>query len=319
MAHAALRAGLRDVAFTTPTPFDEDGAVDHDALAANLAATYDAGGRCFLACGNTGEYYALTDAERTAVVETHVDALAAHADTDNGATILGGVGGSTREAVALAEAYAEAGADGLLAMHPSFTYVHADGLLEHYRRIATATDLGLVVYKRGPTVPRRVLTELAGHESVVGVKFAVEDAAEFARTVAEADVDPALAPVWLNGVAERYACAFHAEGADAYTTGIGNALPAATLALWDSLEASDWERARALRDLLRPLEEIRQEPGPNNDVPAANNVPVVKHAMDYVGLTGGPCRTPLVGLSESDRKWVEDAVDAVRDADLTSV
>jgi 4-hydroxy-tetrahydrodipicolinate synthase len=119
---------------------------------------------------------------------------------------------------------------------------------------------------------------------------------------------------WLNGIAERYALPFAVAGADGFTTGIGNFLPGPVLALRDAIAADDRERARDLVALLRPIEELRQEAGADNDIGAANNVPVVKHGMDLAGFEGGTVREPLVELSEGDRERVEECYERVRAA-----
>ncbi|MFC7196074.1 dihydrodipicolinate synthase family protein [Halosimplex aquaticum] len=126
-----LRSSFETVAFTTPVPFDAEDEVDHEALADNLSGLYDAGARLFVPCGNTGEYYALTDEERVAVVETHAEA------TGDEATIAAGASGNEREVLALAERYREAGADAVMVMHPDHTYVHERGWCPTTRRSAT--------------------------------------------------------------------------------------------------------------------------------------------------------------------------------------
>lgn len=291
-----LGNAFETVAFTTTVPFTDDTtAVDHDGLAANLSRLHGAGARLFVPCGNTGEYYALTDDERIAVVETHAEA------TGPEATVVGGAAGNVPEVTRLVDAYAEAGADGVMVMQPDHTYVHDEGLKRYYHRICDAVDIGLVVYKRGPDLPRGVIADLSRREEVVAVKFAHDDLTEFAGTVADAEGDV----TWVNGIAERYALAFAVEGATGYTTGIGNFLPRATLALHDAIADERWARAREIQRSLRPLEDLRDEPGVGGTVGSANNVPVVKHGMDLAGYAGGPVRDPLVDLGDRDRERLE--------------
>lgn len=295
MTSETSRSPFEDVAFTTAVPFSDDGsAVRQGALAENVAGLYEAGGRLFIPCGNTGEYYALTDEERIEIVATHVAA------TGDDATIVAGAAGSVPEIARLAEAYRDAGADAVMVMHPDHTYAHEDGLIEYYHRICDAVDLDVVIYKRGPEIARRVLVELSEREEVVAVKFALDDVKEFAQTVEDADGDV----TWMNGIAERYAIPFAVEGATGFTTGVGNFVPEASLALFDALESEDWERAREIRELLRPLEDLRDETG-GGSIASANNVPVVKYGLDLAGYTGGPVREPLVDLAESDKERVE--------------
>lgn len=304
MERPALRERFEDVAFTTAVPFAEDGAgVDHDALAENLGVMAAAGAELFVPNGNTGEYYALTDAERVRIVETHVEATGADA------TVVAGAGGSVGHVTELADAYAAAGADALMVMHPDHTYIHRAGLAEYYHRICDATDLGVVLYTRGPEIHREVLVELSERAEVVAVKFARDDITAFARTVEEASG----AVTWVNGIAERYALSFAIEGATGFTTGLGNFLPEVPLALFDALANEQWERAREIQRAVRPIEDLREESGADNDLAAANNVPVVKRGLDLAGLNGGPVRPPLVGLAEADAARLEQYYRAVTD------
>ncbi|WP_408960271.1 dihydrodipicolinate synthase family protein [Natrinema sp. 74] len=302
MESAVLRNRFEDVAFTTAVPFSEDAeTVRHDALAANLADLYDAGARLFVPCGNTGEYDALTDSERISIVETHVEA------TGDDAVVVAGAGGSIGEVTSLAAAYEDAGADAVMVMHPTHTYINESALADYYREICAQVDIGVVIYKRSPEITRDVLLELAAREEVVAVKFAVDDVREFAQTVEDGPADV----TWVNGIAERYALPFAIEGATGYTTGIGNFVPEATLALFDALEAGEFERAREIRRLLRPLEDLRAAPGLGNTLPAGNNVPVVKYGQELAGAAGGPVRPPLRSLSPAAQRRVEECYERI--------
>jgi len=302
MAFEVLKTELGDVAFTTATPFDSDGDVYHEKLAENLRELESAGGNVFIPCGNTGEFYSLTPEERIQVVETHVEA------TSEEATIVAGAGGSHRSVVETAETYERLGVDSVMIMHPVHTYAHERGLETYYSRIATATDLGVVVYKRSHDVSADVLDAVTRHDNVVGVKYAVNDVGGFAATVSR--IGDRVA--WLNGIAERFAPSFAIEGADGFTTGIGNFLPRRVLSLRDALEAEEWERAREIRDQLQPFESIRDEPGEDNSISSANNVPVVKFGMELAGFYGGRVREPLVELPDRDKERVREYYERVR-------
>lgn len=307
MGYPRLKDDLRGVAFTNPTPFTETGEeVRHDELAGNLRALVAAGANTIIPCGNTGEYYSLSHDERVAIVETTVETVGGDA------SVIAGAGGSTRTVRRLVDAYEDAGADGVLIMHPVHTYMHERGVLGYYRRIVEATDLGVVLYKRGPELTHDHLAELSTYENVVGVKYAVNDVKAFSAAASAIEGDVVLS----NGIAERFAPAFAIEGAEGYTTGIGNFVPEATLALMETLREEDWARARRLRDLLRPYEDLREEPGADNTLVAANNVPAVKFGMELAGLYGGPVREPLVDLSDADRDRAREYYDRIESADL---
>ena len=307
MSYGRLKEHLRDVAFTTAVPFDEDGdAILHDELRRNTRAVMDAGGRTVIPCGNTGEYYSLADEERVAVVETTIEAVG-----DDG-VVVAGVGGSTDDAVERIREYERAGADAVMIHGPDHTYIHRHGLVDYYRKLAESTDIGVVLYKRGPEISIPVVQELSTIENVVGVKFAVNDVNEFSKMVREVSGDV----VFSTGIAERFAPAFALEGAEGFTTGIGSFVPDLVLALQDALERGDYERALELRDLARPFEDLREETGPNNDLSAANNVPVVKYGLELAGRYGGPVREPIVELSADSKRRAEEYYERIEDADV---
>ncbi|MFB6218762.1 MAG: dihydrodipicolinate synthase family protein, partial [Halobacteriaceae archaeon] len=188
-------------------------------------------------------------------------------------------------------------------MYPSHTYVHVDGLVDYYERLAGATDLPLVLYKRGDEADREVLDALSKHDDYVACKWAVDDVEGFASTAAYVDGDL----VWLDGIAERFAPAFALEGAEGITTGIGNFVPELSLELMDAIREADWEQARELRELARRFQEIRGQ------VEGSTSVGVVKHGMDIAGYYGGPVRPPLKPMAEQYREQVEDAYDDLTD------
>ncbi|QLG27352.1 dihydrodipicolinate synthase family protein [Halorarum halophilum] len=301
MDYEELKDGLRGVAFTNPTPFSEDGEdVLHDELATNVEWIVDRGAEVVIPCGNTGEYYSLSMDERAEVVATTAEAA-------GDATVVGGLGGSTKSALGLLSRYETAGVDAVMVMHPVHTYLHHEGIRRYYERIVEATDLGVVLYKRGPELTTDHLATLAEYDNVVAVKYADNDVKAFSGAISDTEDDV----VWSNGIAERFALSFAIEGAEAFTTGIGNFVPEQVLALNDALREEDWDEARRIRDLLRPYEDLREDTGDANHVPAANNVPAVKFGQELAGLYGGPVREPLVDLSEADRERAETYYDRI--------
>lgn len=296
MAYEHLKDDLRGVAFTTPTPFTkgaDDVAYDH--LRSHAQWLEDAGAGVVIPCGNSGEYYSLTDEERTSVVAETVDVL------DDDTSVVAGVGGSLPHARNLADAYAEAGADGIMVMDPDHTYIHAEGLYDYYEQLAESTDLGVVLYKRSDLLTHELLTRLAEIENVVGLKFAVNDIDAFSTAASAVGENLVL----TTGIAERFAPAFALEGAEGFTTGIGGFAPEASFALMDALEAEDWARAREIRNRIRPYEDLREEPGADNTLAGANNVPAIKFGLELAGHYGGPIRPPLVDLTDEDKRRAE--------------
>jgi 4-hydroxy-tetrahydrodipicolinate synthase len=300
MAYESLKEDFSGVNVVTATPFTQDGEdVRYDKVEENAAGLLDAGMRLFIACGGVSEYYSLSTEERVGVVEATVDAVGEEA------SVVGGVGGSTKNAVELIDRYEDVGADAVMIMFPQRPGVNRDGLLTYYRKLVESTDLGVMLYKKDPRCDTEIVAELAEYENVVAVKHALGDFDDFIGDVNDIDADLA----WVDGTAEVPAVGFGVEGADGFTTGIGNFVPELALALQDAIEAEDWERARELRELARPFQELRGQ------VEGSTSVGVVKHGMDVAGYHGGPVREPLKPMAEEYRRQVEEIYENV-DAEL---
>jgi len=149
------------------------------------------------------------------------------------------------------------------------------------------------------------------HDGVVGIKYALPDPVKLGEAVARGSDDV----VWVDGLAEPYAVSFWAEGVGGFSAGVSNCRPEISLALYDALDAGDWERARTLRTICLPYQRFRDETGSNNDVPGAMSVPAVKKGLDLAGLHGGSVREPLRPLGEDERERAETLYDEL-DADI---
>lgn len=303
-----LQNAFRGVNFVTPTPFSDDGeTVKHNRVRENASALQRRGARLLIPCGGVGEYYSLSTDERVNVVQETVEA------TDDETYVIGGVSGSQKNARELVNRYERAGADGIMLIFPHFPGMHEQGLRQYYESVIESTDLGVMIYLSDSRLTRNVLEDLVLLDNVVAVKYALnEDIRKFIRT-REISNDV----VWVNGNAEEAAPAMAIEGAEGFTTGIGNFVPELSLSLMETLREEDWARARRIRDLAVPLQRLRQEPGEGNSIPGANSVGVVKHGMNIAGLYGGPVREPHVYLTEADRQRVETYYDTIKDAELS--
>jgi 4-hydroxy-tetrahydrodipicolinate synthase len=282
---AAWTRILADVSVVTVTPFSPDlRSVDHHGLEHNLVRLIRGKVQVLVAGGNTGEFAALSQDEAVEIVRVHARVARGRA------RVIAGIGYRLDEAIELGRASIEAGADGLMVHHPIHPYASEAGLTGYYAAIADALPgVPLILYVRGPQLTADGVRRLAGIESIVGVKMGQPDPERFAAFVGAA---PELA--WVCGVAEAWAVPFWRGGAIGFTSGLANLAPERSLELLAALKAGDLAQADALVDRLRPIEALRARRGD------ANNVAVIKAAMDLVGLAGGGLRPPLSGLEPAD-------------------
>jgi 4-hydroxy-tetrahydrodipicolinate synthase len=283
---AAWARVLADVAVVTVTPFSSDGlrAVDHAGLERNLERLIGGGIRLLVAGGNTGEFAALSDDEIVETVRTHVGQARGRA------RVIAGIGYRLERAIDLGRAAIDAGADGLMVHQPIHPYASEAGLVAYYAALAEALPgVPLILYVRGPQLTVHGVRQVAGIESIVGVKMGQPDPERFASFVGAA---PELA--WVCGVAEAWAVPFWKAGSIGFTSGIANVVPERSVEVLAALKAGDIARAESIVDRLRPIEALRARRGD------ANNVAVIKAAMDLVGLAGGGLRPPLSALEPGD-------------------
>jgi 4-hydroxy-tetrahydrodipicolinate synthase len=156
------------------TPFDADQNVDLSAAARLLDHLYATGSDGVVVCGTTGEAATLDDDEHLGFIEFVV----AHTRREHpGKTVVAGVGSNdTRHAVKLTERATELAPDGLLSVNPYYNRPSRGGVLAHYREVARATDLPIVLYnipqRTGADLPNDLLAELAQLDNISAVKQA---------------------------------------------------------------------------------------------------------------------------------------------------
>jgi 4-hydroxy-tetrahydrodipicolinate synthase len=157
-------------------------------------------------------------------------------------------------------------------------------------------ELGVVPYIRNAQLPGARLAELADAcPNVIGVKYAVPDAARFAAFARDAGLERF---VWVAGLAEPYAPSYFSAGATGFTSGLVNVAPAVSRNMIEALRSGDYPAAMKVWEQIRRFEELRAANG------SANNVTVVKEALASLGLCRRDVRPPSKPLPESERAEV---------------
>ncbi|MER6082766.1 dihydrodipicolinate synthase family protein [Streptomyces sp. NPDC001833] len=291
VAFETQRAALADVVAIPVTPFAVDGSVDQDAHRALLRRLLDGGIRTLTPNGNTGEFYALTLEERRLVTELTLD------ETGDRAVVLVGVGHDVATAVAAARHARAHGAQMVMVHQPVHPYVSQAGWVDYHRAVAASVpELGVVPYLRNAQLSGARLAELADAcPNVIGVKYAVPDAARFAAFARDAGLDRF---VWVAGLAEPYAPSYFSAGATGFTSGLVNVAPAVSLNMIEALRSGDYPAAMKVWEQIRRFEELRAANG------SADNVTVVKEALAALGLCRRDVRPPSRQLPEEERAEV---------------
>ncbi|MET9496836.1 dihydrodipicolinate synthase family protein [Streptomyces sp. NPDC006552] len=285
------RAALAEVVAIPVTPFAADGSIDEAAYTALLERLVGAGVRTLTPNGNTGEFYALTPRERRRVTELTVAAAGERA------AVLVGVGHDVPTAVEAARHARDLGAHMVMVHQPVHPYVSDGGWVDYHRAIAEAVpETGVVPYLKNAALPGARLAELgAACPNVIGVKYAVPDAARFAAFARDAGLDRF---VWVAGLAEPYAPSYYSAGATGFTSGLVNVAPGVSLSMIEALRSGDYPKAMKVWEQIRRFEELRGADA------SANNVTVVKEALASLGLCRRDVRPPSRELPEAERAEV---------------
>jgi 4-hydroxy-tetrahydrodipicolinate synthase len=170
------------------TPFAADGSVDLSAaseLARHLVD--DLGNDGLVLNGTTGEAPTTSNGEKADLVHAVVEAVG------DRASVLAGVGTfDTEHTLELAADAAKLGVDGLLVVTPYYSKPPQAGLLEHFRRVADATDVPVMLYdipgRAGTAIASDTLLRLAEHPRIVAVKDAKGDLTASAQVMAQCDL-----------------------------------------------------------------------------------------------------------------------------------
>ncbi|MFB6168553.1 MAG: 4-hydroxy-tetrahydrodipicolinate synthase [Haloferacaceae archaeon] len=264
------------------TPFEGDGRIDHDQLAAD-ARRLEPHVDGLVPVGSTGESATLSHDEHVEVIETVVDAV-------DVPVVAGSGSNNTREALELSRRAAAAGADALLLISPYYNRPEPEGMLEHYRTVADAVDLPQVVYnvpgRTGRNVAVDTVVELAGHRNIRGYKAASGDLGRVSEVI-ERTRDETFAV--LSGDDGLTLPTLSAGGVGCISVS-ANVEPARTAAMVEAALAGDYERARRLHHRLGPL--FRALFAESNPIP-------VKEAMAIRGYGPARLRPPLSRASEA--------------------
>lgn len=278
------------------TPFDDDGALDLDAAARLARWLVDQGNDGLVVAGTTGEAPTLTDDEKVDLWRAVREAVTV--------PVLAGTGTyDTRHTIHLTQRAADAGVDGSLVVTPYYNRPSQAGLEAHFRAVAAATYLPLVVYdipvRTGRKIAHDVLVRLAEEvPTVVAVKDAALDVSATARLVAAAprlevysgNDDHTLAllavgAVGTVGVATHWSAGHHAEMLAAFAKG-------------------DVARAREVNARLLPSYSYESSDDAPNPIPAKAMMRVLGHRVGHCRPPVGPtpdgledrARTVLAGL-----------------------
>lgn len=263
------------------TPMSEDGSIHWESLEQLLDFHIENKTRAIVSMGTTGESTTLSMAEHKSVVKFTVEYCAGRIP------VVAGTGANnTMEAIELTRAAAEVGASMGLSVVPYYNKPSQEGLYQHFKTIAAAVDLPMILYN----VPSRTVTDMSNEtiarlsriDNIVGVKEATGDVSRVKAIKQLAGQDFAL----YSGD-DATSKDFLLEGGDGLISVTANVSPLAMQNMCEAAMSGNVELASRLDNLLQPLHQ--------NLFLESNPVPV-KWALHLMGLIPPGIRLPLVPL-----------------------
>lgn len=272
---------LRGCGTALVTPFQPEGALDEAALRRLIRRQLKAGIDFLVPCGTTGESPVLAPEEHARVVELTLE------EARGQVPVIAGAGGNnTRRVCEQARQMERLGADGILSVSPYYNKPTQEGLFQHYRAVAEATALPVVVYnvpgRTGSNIEPATLIRLAEIPNILGVKEASGDIAQISEILRM------LAPRFrvVSGD-DAITLPVMALGACGVISVAANVAPQPMTELVSLAGQGDFHAARRLHFLLLPLMRtlfIESSPIP------------VKAALAALGLIHPIYRLPLVPM-----------------------
>ena len=277
------------------TQFKPDLSIDMEATQGMLDALVKDGVHGLIVMGTCGENNSLEPDEKRAVLAAAREAVAGRVPIVVGVSEL-----TTTRAVAFARDAERLGADGLMLL-PAMVYVpKEDELVAHFRMVAEATSLPIMLYNNPPAYRVNIgvgaLEKLSGQKNIVAVKESAPDPRRFTDLI--------------NALGDRYTLFAGLDdvalegmilGAAGWVSGLTNAFPAESIALYDAFKRGDLETARAVYRWFMPLLHLDAE----HDL-----VQSIKLAEQIMGRGSERVRMPRLPLIGARRAEVTALVEA---------
>jgi len=260
------------------TPFRRDLSLDEAVLRKLVQRQIQAGINFLVPCGTTGENPTLTRAEHLRVAEITLE------EAKGKVPVLAGAGGyNTQEVIELAREVERLGANGILSVTPYYNKPTQEGLYQHFKAIAEAVHIPIVVYsvqgRTGVNVEPATMARLAQIENIVGVKEASGNIAQMATIIQQVPESFAV----LSGD-DSITLPLIALGGRGVISVASNEIPAEMTQLTQLCLAGDFAGARKLQRKYLPLMDI--------NFVESNPIPV-KAAMALMGLLEPVYRLPM--------------------------
>ena len=277
-----MTSQLSGVLTALATPFTSDGQIDENTLRRLVDRSIDGGVDGVVACGSTGEFAAMSGAERRLVVETVIDQTAGRVPV---VAQTGAV--STAEAIELSRHAEAAGASVLMVVTPYYEPLTLEETLHYLRTVASAVDIPIMLYNlpsaTGVNLSPTTVGQLA--REVDNIRYIKDTSADMAQAGQLIHHYGDVISTFVGW--DTLLLAALTEGAAGFMAGTANIMPAQLVSIHRALVAGELDRARREWAHIYPLMDA---------IMSAPFIAAVKTALNAVGFPVGSPRKPLLDL-----------------------
>ncbi|WP_416972170.1 4-hydroxy-tetrahydrodipicolinate synthase [Streptomyces sp. 4F14] len=292
-----MSAQLSGVLTALAIPFAADGQIDEKVLRRVVDRSIDGGVDGVVACGSTGEFAAMSGAERRLVVETVVDQTAGRVPVVAQTGAL-----STKEAVELSRHAEAAGASVLMVVAPYYEPLTLDETLRYLRTVADAVDIPVMLYNLPGATGVNLSPETVGRlaREVDNIQYIKDTSADMTQAgqLIHNYGDVISTFVGWDSLLLQAIC----EGAAGVMAGTANVMPAELVSIHRALRAGDLDRARTEWARIYPLMDA---------IMSAPFIQAVKVGLNAAGVPVGAPREPLLGLDAATTARITSLVEAL--------
>jgi 4-hydroxy-tetrahydrodipicolinate synthase len=277
------------------TPFKDDYSLDEDGIRRLTNFLIKGGVQVLQPCGSTGEFWSLTPEEHKKVIKIVVD------EADGRIPVVPGTSHSgTKLAVVFSKYAEEVGADGVMIVPPYYHIPTLDGIYEHYKTVAEAIKIGIVIYNNPftskITIREELMEKLATIPNVVAVKDTTADMQLSLRLLRR--FGDRL--TFSMGSGEYLAAGYYLAGGKGHVSSFANFAPALPVEMYKAAKDGDWEKVKELDTKMAPFFELRQKL--SNKHQGTVYITLTKEACRMLELPGFPTRKPLLPLKKNERQ-----------------
>ncbi|WP_030611146.1 4-hydroxy-tetrahydrodipicolinate synthase [Streptomyces fulvoviolaceus] len=289
-----MSSQLSGVLTALASPFTSDGEIDEKTLRRLVDRSVDGGVDGVVACGSTGEFAAMTGAERRRVVETVVDQVAGRVPVIAQTGAL-----STREAVELSRHAQDAGASVLMVVAPYYEPLTLDETLRYLRTVADSVDVPIMLYNLPGATGVNLSPDTVGQlaREVENIRYIKDTSADMAQAGQLIHRHGDVISTFVGW--DSLLLTAISEGAAGVMAGTANVMPAELVSIHRALRDGDLGRARSEWARIYPLMDA---------IMSAPFIPAVKAALEAAGFPVGSPREPVLALDAATTARISSLV-----------